>query len=142
MDNRLLGLGPISKSAATAIPVAYDPPVGPVDFLLASKQGGYWRLAKGQIQKCQADQVVRELGPYPWANWAPVLAACEDTEGNLVVATYGDGVYWFDSTGAATHVQGLSHSHIWSLVMDPQGDLWLGTDGRGLDRVKRQLFRV
>src|SRR5205823_992082 len=37
---------------------------------------------------------------------------------------------------------GLSHSSILSLVMDREGCLWVGTNGGGLNRVKRQVFEV
>jgi signal transduction histidine kinase len=36
----------------------------------------------------------------------------------------------------------LSHSYIYSLVVDTEGSLWVGTDGGGLNRVKRQSFEV
>ena len=43
-------------------------------------------------------------GAYPWTNTLTIVAACEDLEGNLVVGTYGDGVYWFDAEGNATRI--------------------------------------
>ncbi len=141
-DGRLLGLGPVASSAVTAIPVSYELPVGRLDFLLASKAGGFWRLANGRIQKCKGDRVERDFGLYPWRFGTPILAACEDQQGNLIVGTYGDGVYWLDAAGKATHVSGLSHGYIWCLCMDREGDLWVGTDGGGLNRVKRQIFDV
>jgi ligand-binding sensor domain-containing protein/signal transduction histidine kinase len=141
-DGRMVGLGPIAKSAA-AILVASDFPVPGLEFLLASKQGGYWRLAAGRVQKCVGAKVEKDLGPYPWAPGARALTACEDREGNLVVGTSEDGVWWFDRSGIARRLEGLSRrSAIWSLVVDREGDLWIGTNGRGLSRVKRQVFEV
>jgi ligand-binding sensor domain-containing protein/two-component sensor histidine kinase len=141
-DGRLLGLGPITDPSGSAIPVAYESVVGRLDFLLASKSGGYWRLADGRVKKCMADQVQRDLGPYPWSQGAVVLAACEDREGNLVVGTFYDGVYWFDREGHAVQLRGLSHNSIWCLAVDHEGELWVGTNGRGLNRVRRQVFSV
>src|SRR5207245_2302515 len=111
-------VGPVPASTATALPVPYDLPVGRVDFLVPSKQGGYWLLVNGRVQKRKAERLERDLGPYPWSPGVAVLAACEDQQTNLVVGTYGDGVYWFDAAGKATQLEGLSHSYIWSLLVD------------------------
>ncbi len=141
-DNRILGLGPVSKSTPNAFAISYEIPVAGLDFLLSSKRGGYWRFANGRIQKCRADKVEKDLGPYPWRPEAGITAACEDADGNLIVGTYGDGVYWFNADGAPERLTGLSHSFIWSLAMDREGALWVGTDGSGLNRVKRSVFEV
>ena len=84
-------------------------------------------------------------GAYPWTNTLPIVAACEDRDGNLVVGTYGDGVYWFDAEGKATRIskeEGLSHNSVLSLTVDREGCLWVGTNGGGLNRVRRRLFDV
>ena len=117
--------------------------MGKLDFLLASRQGGYWRLADGRIQKWTANRLERDLGPYPWTNTVLIAAACEDQQGNLVVGTYGDGVYWFNAEGKFTRLADeLSQRYILSLTVDREGCLWVGTDGGGLNRVKRQIFEV
>jgi ligand-binding sensor domain-containing protein/signal transduction histidine kinase len=139
---RLLALGPISGGSAA---VAFDLAVGRLDFLLASKSGGYWRLAAGKIQKCKGDKVISDLGAYPWNPLADISAACEDGFGKLIVATYGDGIYWEDQDGKFSHVssaEGLSHSYIYSVYLDRERNLWVGTDGGGLDRVTPQVFEV
>src|SRR4029077_3074388 len=98
---------------------------GRLDFLLASRKGGYWRLADGRIQKWQGRRLERDWGPYPWKANTLVPVPCEDQEGNLIVGTYGDGVYWFDATGKYTRLgaRDLSHTSILSLVMDREGNL-------------------
>lgn len=132
-------------SGRLAFALVYEAPLKQLNYVLASKGGGYWRLADGQIEKCTGDRVERNLGPYPWARNLPIVAACEDRQGNLVVGTYGDGVYWFDAEGNFTRLgreQGLSHNFILSLAVDGEGCLWVGTNGGGLNRVKRKLFEV
>ena len=117
--------------------------VSRVDFLLASRVGGFWCLADGQIQKWGTNQLQRTLGPYN-TNFV-VSAACEDHKGNLILGTQGDGVWWFDGDGKTNKISsanGLSHDTILSLWMDREGNLWVGTDGRGLDRVRKSLFNV
>jgi signal transduction histidine kinase/sugar lactone lactonase YvrE len=115
-----------------------------LDFLLASRNGGYWRLADGHIQKCRTNQIIRDFGPYPWGN-TNVTAACEDREGNLLVGTKGAGVFWFDDKGnfqPLSTSDGLSHNYILSLLVDREGTLWVGTDGGGLNRIRQQVFEV
>ncbi|HWW01921.1 MAG TPA: two-component regulator propeller domain-containing protein [Candidatus Acidoferrum sp.] len=142
-DGRLIGLGPISNSIPPAVfPVSYEVPVGKLDFLLASKRGGYWRLANGRIQRWKVDSLQRDFGAYPWNVGVPVLSACEDQDGNLVVGTYGDGVYWMDSAGKFPRVEGLTNRFIYSLLIDREGSLWVGSDGGGLSRARPQSFDV
>lgn len=148
-DLFLYGLRPGGISGTADVPtVAYSrTPVEHLDLLLASRQGGYWRLANGRIQKWKGDRLESAYDwSYPWnPNRTPVRAVCEDQEGNLVVGTGGEGVFWFDPRGK--HMQlsstnGLSSDTILSLCLDQQGDLWVGTDGRGLNRLRRKVFEV
>jgi signal transduction histidine kinase/ligand-binding sensor domain-containing protein len=142
-------LRPNPKSSPGDVPaIAYTSlRVAQLDFLLASPRGGYWRFANGRIQKWRDAGLVEGYDwPYPWnTNSTPIRAACEDQQGNLVVGTGGEGIFWFDPQGK--HVQftsttSLSSDTILSLCMDRQGDLWVGTDGQGLIRVRRKVFEV
>jgi signal transduction histidine kinase/ligand-binding sensor domain-containing protein len=106
-----------------------------------SQSGGFWRI-NGNVQKLQGNQVEKDFGPCPWGK-AVVKAACEDKDGNLIVGTVGDGVYWYKADGGYWHVsteQGLSSQYVLSLRLDREGDLWVGTDSGGLDRIKRKTF--
>ena len=142
-DWSLAAIGPIPSASVMGLP-AQEVPIGRLNFLLASERGGHWRLANGRIQKWRGNRIERDLGPYLWdTNRITVTAACEDREGNLVIGTYGDGVYWFDSDGKPSHLSSkLSHTFILSLVVDREGCLWIGTNGGGLNRVKRKAFEV
>ena len=111
-----------------------------LESLLAAQWNRYSRLA----EKWRTNRLEGEAGRYPWGD-PRVPAACEDGEGNLLVGTRGSGVFWLDATGGFTQLStndGLSHSWILSLLVDREGTLWVGTDGGGLNRVKRQLFDV
>ena len=142
MDWNLFGISATAALDPHKLPVKHDLPVRKLDFLLASQRGGYWRLADDRIQKWTTNRFERDFGKYPW-NSAPVSAACEDRQGNLVVGTLGAGLFWLDSEGKATCLStndGLSHNYILSLHADREGSLWVGTDGGGLNRVKRHVF--
>ena len=143
-DLRLFTVDPQADLSARQLPVARSEPVNKLDLLLASERGGYWRLANGQVQKWAGERLECDWGLYPWGT-APVSAACEDREGNLLVGTLGAGIFWYDSQGRATVLstnEGLSDNFILSLQVDRERNLWIGTDGGGLNRVKRQVFTV
>lgn len=115
-----------------------------IDFILASQDGGIWRLMDGRIEKWAGARRLKDLGPYPWGA-ASVTSACEDKDGNLIVGTGGAGVFW-SSPGKRwrqiSTTQGLSSDYALSLCMDRGGNLWVGTDGGGLDRVTQSVFNM
>jgi ligand-binding sensor domain-containing protein/signal transduction histidine kinase len=119
---------------------------GSLDFLLASRYVGLWRFADGRIEKWIGNQKAGNSIAYPWHRGVRITSACEDQEGNLVVGTLGKGLFWFDSQGGATCISTndhqLSNNSILSMVMDREGSLWVGTDGGGLNRVRKKVFDV
>jgi ligand-binding sensor domain-containing protein/signal transduction histidine kinase len=113
-----------------------------LDFILASQNGGIWRLMNGRIQKWKSGGLEKDLGAYPWGNSA-IKAACEDKDGNLIVGTLGAGIFWYDVNDKCQNIstnQGLSSVYVLSLCPDREGNLWVGTDGNGLNRIKRKTF--
>lgn len=110
-------------------------------WIVPSPGGGGWELWGDRIKKIGANGAEKDFGPFPWK--APVQAACEDAAGNLVVGTVGAGIFWFEAGGHFRHIstaEGLSSDLVLSLCFDNEGDLWVGTSGGGLDRVKKKVF--
>ena len=144
---RQSAIGTVQEHGSLELPVEQNFPVSNrLDYLLGSARGGYWRLADGRVQKCRTNSIERDFGPYPWdRDRQRVTAACEDREGNLLVGVLGAGVYWYNAEGKATCLstnEGLSHNNVLSLCVDREDTLWVGTDGGGLNRVKRPVFEV
>ncbi|HTR40327.1 MAG TPA: two-component regulator propeller domain-containing protein [Pseudomonadales bacterium] len=111
-------------------------------LLVPSRDGGMWQLSE-TVQKVNNARIVKNFGPCPWGKTSIVKAACEDADGNLIVGTLGAGVFWFQPDGHYVHIstaEGLSSDAVLSLCMDDEGDLWAGTDGGGLNRIKKKLF--
>lgn len=143
-EHRITVLDPRQPAAPTDLPVQTSFAVSRLEWLLASRRGGHWRLANGRVRRCSSERVLEDLGAYPWSG-VQVAAACEDAEGNLIVGTLGAGVFWFDGRGGFARLskaEGLSYDHIVSLAFDREGNLWVGTDGGGLNRVKPQVFQL
>lgn len=141
-DRRQLAISTDAVSASEPFTVATNVP-GPLDFLLASRSGGYWRFGDGRIERWRGTVRERVLADYPWSNTpnARITSACEDAQGNLVVGVLNAGVFWFGPEGRAVRV-GLRHAGVLSVNVDREGSLWVGTDGGGLYRVKQSRFRV
>jgi ligand-binding sensor domain-containing protein/signal transduction histidine kinase len=153
----LFSLNLTAEFPSRALPWEQFVPAGWLDAALAdapaepsrTRTNNHWRLADGRIQLWRANQMVRDLGPYPWSGDTQVSAACPDNAGGLVVGTQnpagGEGVFWFDATGRVTRItseQGLSHNGILSVCVDREDNLWVGTAGGGLNRVRRSPFAI
>jgi ligand-binding sensor domain-containing protein/signal transduction histidine kinase len=143
-DHLLAEIDTAKIVAGQSLPPHQEFVPGKLDFLLTSSRGGFWLLANGRVQLYQTNRIARDFGLYPWGP-APVKAACEDRQGNLIVGTQDRGLTWFDADGRAetlTDSQGLTHNTVLSLHVDREGSLWVGTDSGGVNRVKRQSFEV
>ncbi|MEO5803754.1 MAG: two-component regulator propeller domain-containing protein, partial [Verrucomicrobiota bacterium] len=152
-DRSLFAIDAKAVRGSTPLPVVESVQVNKLDFLLASKTGGHWRLVDGAIQKWVEHRLEKNW-VYPWPAGTFVTSACEDENGNLVVGalkgnlavgTLAEGLFLFDADGKATCLttnQGLSHNSVLSLHADKEGSLWVGLDGGGLNRVKRQIFQT
>jgi signal transduction histidine kinase len=101
-------------------------------------------MLNGTVWKFNKERSGKNFGPTPWGN-VMVKAALEDSQGNLIVGTLGAGVFWSDTAGHWQNIstnQGLSSPYVLSLCLDRSGNLWVGTDGGGLDRIKRKNFNM
>lgn len=111
--------------------------------LIHSEAGGVsWQLDKGRVEKFRGSKRESDFGPLPWGN-AIITALAQDDAGNLIVGTRGAGVFWFAADGTyrrITRAEGLSQDFVLSLCFDTEGNLWVGTDGGGLDRVRKKIF--
>jgi signal transduction histidine kinase/ligand-binding sensor domain-containing protein len=150
IENRILGVDPAAIRSAASLPATNGPEVRErLDLLLASRAGGYWCLADGIIRKYSGTKVESDLGSYPWINRLDtVKAACEDSAGHLIVGTggkSGQGIFWFDAQGHFARIcttNGLTSDSVYALQADADGNLWVGMDAGGLDRVRPKVFKV
>ncbi|OQB88464.1 MAG: Sensor histidine kinase LiaS [Verrucomicrobia bacterium ADurb.Bin118] len=119
-----------------------DEPGFKLEALAAAQTGGCWLATHDQVQRLESGQV-RESRCLPTQRTAPTSALIEDREGNVWVATYGDGLFVCDQAGscqALNRTQGLPTDLVRCLFEDREGNLWAGTEGRGLVSVRRATF--
>lgn len=153
-DWGMFAMDPTAFVSLTNVPIAalvYAETNQSLDFLVSSRKGGFWALANGRVEKWKDGRLDHVLAPYAWSNDTHIACACEDRDGNLVVGTSGtfpqrnEGLFWYNADGSCAHVSsanGLSHDGVLSVCVDDEGNLWAGTDGGGLNRVKRRAFGV
>ena len=113
-------------------------------LLVPGKNGVTWQLQNGCVEKRRGERLEKSWATLPWTN-TPVSAASEDRDGNLVVGTLGAGVFWLDAAGDWRQIgveQGLSYPTVLSLTFDREGNLWAGTDGGGLNRIRKKSVQT
>ncbi|HRZ39111.1 MAG TPA: two-component regulator propeller domain-containing protein, partial [Candidatus Paceibacterota bacterium] len=143
-DGRVASIRPATGAGHLEPQIDEEVAVGRLDALVARAAGGYWRLGDGRVQQFEGTRCTADLGAYPWGA-APVACACEDRQGDLLVGTLGAGVYRFEGGGRVRRhstSDGLSNNYIFSLCVDDDDSLWVGTDGGGLNRIRSQAFEA
>jgi len=142
-DWRYGQISPLQAAGAPEPQLATSVTVRKLDGLAAASKG-FWRLAEGKVQLCSSNGVERECGPYPWGA-ARVGALLENKAGELVVGTLGAGIFWVRLDGSharLSRADGLSSDYVLALCEDREGNLWVGTDGGGVNRIKPKVFEV
>ena len=120
--------------------------------------GAVWQLQDGRLARIRGGQLEKDFGLCPWTGAlvtgvlqgrpgftfdANITAIAVDRDGNPAVGTHDAGVFWLGADGGWRQIapeQGLSHKTVLSLTFDAEGNLWVGTDGGGLNRIKRKTY--
>ena len=73
-------------------------------MLIPGQSDSFWSIQYGRVQKWKGNQRERDLGVCPWKLNTIVASACEDSDGNLIVGTLGEGVFWLGADGNWQHI--------------------------------------
>lgn len=84
----------------------------------------------GQIFHLQTDNTLAPWEPEEGLPKVPIIGFAQDTAGILWIATYGEGLYYWNGKRMYNIGldDGLGGQDIYSMALDQQGRIWLGTD--------------
>jgi ligand-binding sensor domain-containing protein/signal transduction histidine kinase len=107
-----------------------------------AKDGGVWILANGCLHKWQAHQWTEQLRGFPTLPGSVAVVA--EMHSGMLVGTMQEGL-WMLRRGADplhfSRTNGLSHDWIRTLLVDQEGNCWIGT-GAGFDGLRPRKVRM
>jgi signal transduction histidine kinase/ligand-binding sensor domain-containing protein len=109
--------------------------------------GGIWVLEKNRLRKCRDGQWVAGTNPAEFKpDTAPgTFSLHGDAHGDAWLIIYGHGLWHVKSDGSArllTEESGLPSVFITCWFQDDEGDVWIGTAGGGIARIRESHFRA
>lgn len=133
-------IGPVNDASGGELPIVETLRIGGngVEALVASKHGGFWRVANTQVQLVRDGATYNVLNNPRWRS--ATTAFCEDKDGNLTVASAYEAIFTVRTNGAVSHLSTNAPFPLLVLMADREGSIWAGSDGGGLRVVKRETF--
>jgi signal transduction histidine kinase/ligand-binding sensor domain-containing protein len=109
-------------------------------FVAAPRRaGGLWLARDARLRYVTADGTRRAVEDFPWRNQSRVTRMMEDTLGRLWIGTESQGLFCY-AAGRFKQVVPTA-SAIRCLLEDGQDNIWAGTQGGGLIRLRqRHMF--
>ena len=105
----------------------------------SSRRDGPWLVANERLLHGEGEAWVETYTLPPLVSAHYIQTLQEDRDGALWIGTRSQGVFVF-AGGALTHVT-ATHDDILGLGEDAEGDVWVATNGGGLNRLRRKIFR-
>jgi Two component regulator propeller len=104
-----------------------------------------WRKAKS-LMRYKREEGIANFKSVEGKEKVYFMSAIQDAKGELWMATYGEGVYWFDGKKVTRYpvMSGDKVITVFAIYQNNQGDLWLGThehgalkfNGKGFERFR------
>ncbi len=105
-----------------------------VQGVSASRRGGFWVSADGQLRRWANNAWVEDLGASPWG-LNPIAAFAETKDGSLAVASSDQGLFVVRPGQSPLHfnrTNGLPGNWLRCMCEDREGNLWIGAGTSGL----------
>jgi ligand-binding sensor domain-containing protein/signal transduction histidine kinase len=109
--------------------------------VIGANHGGIWVRNGDTLRRWDKGNWVEDRGTHSWRTEHNV-AMFETTSGDVWVGTVNDGVFIVAPDGRERHLgrgEGLGHESVLSIVADHEGNVWLGTDGGGLEMLRKRV---
>lgn len=115
--------------------------------IASSGDGGLWVYEKNHLRKYLNGHWVAEVDPQQLQATLPTgsLDFYGDAKGNAWAISYGHGLWLIKSDGSIhqiTEKEGLPSTFITCWFQDSEGDVWIGTAGGGIARIRERIFDV
>jgi len=107
---------------------------------VASSQGGIWVASNGHLFHCDSDGAIQDCGAFSSSMPTAPTPLLEDASHAVWVGTPDRGLYRYDGSGFENVP--VSNDQIGSLFQDREQNLWVGTDGGGLDRISPRVMEL
>ncbi len=105
-----------------------------------ARSGGIWISTPTQLLRYREGGAIEETASLPFAGAEPGVVL-EDRAGAVWVGTaVGQGLFKYDGTRFET--VRTSHPSINCLMQDQEGNLWVGTGGGGLNRLRPRILEL
>lgn len=127
--------------------LAREMPPPPAGFrtIAPARAGGLWLREEQRLRRWDQGKWAEDRGVHPWGERQAVVLF-ESSCGEVWVGTRDNGLFVIERDGSEhhiTHSEGLVRDLITSIAEDREGNIWVGSDGGGLDRLRRRaLFMV
>ncbi len=121
-----------------------DRPESAIRAVCPSADGGLWVMTSDTLRKYRQGRLLPEVWPLPDCKGI-VVDVCEDLGGNLWMAPYNQGLFRFSPATGWQHFtmeSGLPSLALRCFFRDREGNLWIGTDGGGLLRIRPRLWKM
>jgi signal transduction histidine kinase/ligand-binding sensor domain-containing protein len=106
-----------------------------------ARQGGVWACAGARLIRYYPSGPATECGSLPTdRSGVEPTVIFEDQTGTVWIGTSADGLFHYNGTNF-TQVR-TSHEGILCLGNDDEGDVWAGTDGGGLNRLRTRVVEL
>ncbi|HTR43694.1 MAG TPA: two-component regulator propeller domain-containing protein [Pseudomonadales bacterium] len=112
----------------------------PVTGMASASSGGVWIVSGNDLFYCDDEGALHDCGKFFQAGSAQRTPVLEDAFHAVWIGTEAHGLFRYDGSGFENVP--TSNNEILSLFQDRERNLWVGTDGGGLDRITPRAMEL